>query len=263
MSGRSTVPAGRDAKLAAIRKQNEADRRRSRLVAIVTGVVVLSLVAVVGVVIALSARDRAEQNGADPLGVVAVGGSQGNGTVDGVAVGPDDAAVTVTIAEDFICPICGRFEEVSGEYVRSLPGQGVRVVYAPVAILDRQSKGTRYSTRAAAAAACVAESDARDTSPSAEASFPRFHSLLFANQPDEGTEGLTDEQLAGYAAQAGADGTAQQCIRDATFTGWAGRNTKAALDAGLTGTPTVWVNGTKVDNPTPENIGAAVTAAAG
>ena len=64
-----------------------------------------------------------------------------------------------------------------------------------MAFLDRAST-TNYSSRALDAAAAVV-----DTAPG---SFQAFHDLLYANQPEEGSAGLTDAQLLDYAVQAGA-----------------------------------------------------------
>lgn len=260
MSSKSTVPKGRpadrDAKLAAIRRQNEADKRRSRIILVVTIAVVLALVAAIGVVIAVAANQESAQDARDPVGLTAVDGADG-GSVSGIAVGPEDAAVTVTVMEDYFCPNCRALEERAGAYISGLPDEGVRVVHAPVAILDFQSKGTDYSTRAASAAVCVADAD----TAAGEPAFLAFRSLLFANQPPEGTEALTDDQLVAFAAQAGASEAAQQCIRDGGFEGWAGRNTDAATAAGMTGTPTVWVDGVAVADLSVEGLQAAVAAA--
>jgi protein-disulfide isomerase len=60
-----------------------------------------------------------------------------------------------------------------------------------VSILDRLSDGSEYSTRAASASAWVA-----DRAPE---QFSAFHESLFADQPEENTPGLSDEQIAQVA----------------------------------------------------------------
>lgn len=256
MSSKSgNTVAGRDAKLEAIRRQNDADKRRSRIIAIVTGVVVLALVAAIAVVIAIAAREESVQAGADPAGLVTVESAEGQ-QVEGVALGPDDSDVTVTIFEDFLCPVCNQLEQTSGSFIDALPDQGVRVVYSPVSILDRLSQGTEYSTRSGSAAMCVADSDGPET-------FAAFKKLLFANQPAENTEGLTNEQLGDLAAQAGASQEAQDCVGEGAYEGWMGRSTRAWQDAGGSGTPTVWVNGEPVQDWSPNGLTAAITAAGG
>ena len=68
----------------------------------------------------------------------------------------------------------------------------------PIAILDRQSQGTEYSTRAANAMYCVAVADG-------EAAVP-FMQAMFANQPEEGSTGLTDDADPRDRVGVGVDG---------------------------------------------------------
>jgi protein-disulfide isomerase len=254
--------SSREAKLAAIKKQNAADKRRQRIITIVTVAVIVALVAAVAVVIALAAGQRDEQSASDPAGLTTVASADGV-EVQGFSVGPEDADVTLTLFEDYICPACGAFEQQSGDYVDALPDDGVRVVYHPVAFLDRASPD-EYSTRSSAAVACVADDETDDE----RAAFREFNALLFVNQPAEGGSPTpTNEQLADLAAQAGASQDAQQCILDGSFEGWADRSTRAAQEAGVSGTPTVWVNGERVGDEgtiaTTEQMEAAVAAARG
>ena len=61
---------------------------------------------------------------------------------------------------------------------------------------------------------------------------------LYAIQPEEGTGGLTDRELAGEAPSAAAE-----CILDGWFSDWVDEWTQRALDLGIRGTPTVVVDG--------------------
>ncbi|MGF1662529.1 MAG: DsbA family protein [Kineosporiaceae bacterium] len=254
--------SSREAKLAAIKKQNAADKRRQRIITIVTVAVIVALVAAVGIAIAVAAGQRDQQSAADPAGLTTVASAEGE-EVRGFAVGPEDADVTLTLFEDYICPACGAFEQQSGDFINSLPDDGVRVVYHPVAFLDRQSPD-EYSTRTAGAVACVAD----DETDEERTAFKAFNDLLFVNQPGEGSGPTpTNEQLAEFAAQAGASEEAQQCIADGGFGGWADRSTREAQQAGVSGTPTVWVNGERVGDEgtiaTTEQMEAAIAAARG
>ncbi len=250
--------SARDAKLEQIRKQNAADKRRQRIIALVTAGIIVVLAGVVGVVIWQAAREEATLAGADPGNLTTVTSTEGN-DVSGFAVGPADAAATVTLFEDFLCPACQAFENAFGTYIAGLPDQGVRVVYSPVTILDARSAGTRYSSRAASAVACVAEQDDGDLTQTRA-----FTDLLFINQPGEGSSGLESAVLADYAVEAGAPESAQfrSCIESDTYQGWTDRATEAAQAAGLAGTPTVWVNGAPVES-SQQAIQAAIDAAGG
>ena len=68
--------------------------------------------------------------------------------------------MTVTTYVDYMCPACNQFETENAALLDDLREKGeVKVEYVPIAILDRFSQGTRYSTRSAGAAYCVAEHD--------------------------------------------------------------------------------------------------------
>ncbi len=162
----------------------------------------------------------------------------------------DAGVLDIQIFVDYLCPICGQFEATNGDYIASLlENGGTTLEIHPIAILDRLSQGTRYSTRAANAAACVA-----DFSPN---QFYAFDGLLFANQPAENTAGLSDDELVALTVEAGVlepDDVAS-CIRNQTFKSWTAAATARALNgpipnsnvAQVTGTPTVIVNGLKYE----------------
>ena len=87
---------------------------------------------------------------------------------------------------DFMCPICNQFEQSYGTAIQGLVDDGtITLGIHPIAILDRSSQGTKYSTRAANAMYCVAVADADAVMP--------FMQAMYANQPQEGSTGLTDD----------------------------------------------------------------------
>jgi len=173
------------------------------------------------------------------------------GAVDdgsGIAFGTGPS--TVDIYEDFMCPHCKEFEESSGGAMDQLGSQGrARVVYHPIAILDGAST-TDYSTRSAAAAGCAADSG----------KFREYARALFDRQPAEGSAGLSDDELVQIGTSIGLDeSTFGQCVRDGTYESWVQHVTDAASAAGVTGTPTIKVNGNQVQ-PTAEAITSVVEA---
>lgn len=116
--------------------------------------------------------------------------------------------------------------------------------YYPVAMLTSKSNGTKYSLRAASAAACVATH-----SPEY---FFAYNNTLLTQQPDIDSDGYTDAELADMAIASGAEGAkvVRACIEDQDFASWAKTATERALDGlpgtdgiALTGTPMVLVNG--------------------
>ncbi|KAA9085368.1 DsbA family protein [Microbacterium radiodurans] len=120
----------------------------------------------------------------------------------------------------------------------------VTLSYYPVAMLTAKSNGTKYSLRAASAAACVATN-----SPDA---FFAFNNELLVRQPEVDTDGYSDVQLADMAQATGVDATKQvrECIESGSYAAWAKSATERAVAGipetdglSLTGTPMVLVNG--------------------
>src|SRR5690606_26336147 len=100
----------------------------------------------------------------------------------------------------------------------------------PIAIYDHRTSGTKYSTRSANAAACVA-----NWAPDA---FWEFHGLLLENRPPEGQPGLEDDRLIELARQAGANrgSTVEHCVRDQSFRAWVSQASDRALNQPVPGT---------------------------
>jgi protein-disulfide isomerase len=170
-------------------------------------------------------------------------------TAAGVAVGDSGAPVTIDLYLDFQCPACAQYEQQVEATIDGLVASGrARVVYHPVAYLDRFSS-TRYSSRSSAAAGCAADAGV----------LPRFVRLLYRNQPPEGGAGLPDERLVELGAQAGAGADLATCVQDGRYAGWTRAVTDAASRAGISATPTVLVNGEEIAR-TAEALQAAVHA---
>lgn len=188
------------------------------------------------------------------VGLVACGGGKQNQAVanyptrvhGAVVTAGNPAPHTLDIYEDFLCPICGRFEANYGNDIARAINQGkIQVRYHPVAILNRSTNPTGYSLRAANAGVCSA----------AEGFFPAYHAKLFAEQPAEGSAGLTDQQLITMGQQVGAPAGFAQCVTSHKYVkAVAAETTRAIDDASLRapgasgfGTPTVLADGKQVN----------------
>lgn len=154
--------------------------------------------------------------------------------------------IAIQIYVDYQCPICGAFEKANSSQIATWVKTGAATVEIhPISILDRVSLGYKYSTRAANAAACMA-----NYSPN---SYFAFSDLLFANQPAENSNGLTDGQLTSLAKKAGPKnlGSIEGCITKQTFKSWVNSATTRATTGPIagtnvkkvSGTPTVIING--------------------
>jgi protein-disulfide isomerase len=132
--------------------------------------------------------------------------------------------------------------------VLRLVDQGrIRFEYHPIAFIGPES--------VAAANAAEAAGD--------EGKFWAYHDLLFADQAPENSGGLTTDRLLELGRQVGLTSPPfQQKVRDGTYDNWIRQVTDQASQRGVTGTPTVFVNGRQVDAAlTAQGLQAAVNAA--
>jgi len=199
----------------------------------------VAVVVVVALVIALVVwmNSAATDPGTPPSGS---GIDQETGAV---VVGDGDQTLDTYI--DFMCPICGQFEETYGPEILDLVNDGtITLNIHPISILDRYSQGTEYSTRAANAMYCVAEADP-------DAAVP-FMQAMFDKQPEENSTGLTDDEILAIAADAGVTGI-DSCVTDGTYTQYVAamtEKTPVAPGSSGIGTPTLAVNGEVISNST-------------
>lgn len=224
--------------------QVNARQRRALVVWIVIGVIVVGLFA------ALIAFIMRQGNVSSVTGtkgqltpaIATTNGGFGVGA-SGVVGGTDlsSSHVRLDVYFDYMCPVCGKFEQARGAEIDALRKAGTAdVYYHPISFLDRASSGTGYSTRAASAGALIAQ-DAPDK-------FLAFTTAMFVNQPTENSTGLTEAQIQAIATAAGVPADVVAKIPDLAYTSWARSATEKANVDGVAGTPTVAVNGVIQDS---------------
>lgn len=195
--------------------------------------VVVALVAVAGLVVWMNAT--ASGPGSTPES------SSINTETGAIAVGEGEGTLDTYV--DFMCPVCGQFEDAYGPSIEGLVDDGtITLNIHPISILDRASQGTKFSTRSASAMYCVA-----DANP--DAALP-FLQAMFANQPDENSSGLTDDQMVAIAEGVGVTDAAD-CITSGRYMKFVTSITpKTPVAPGSTGigTPTIAVNGEVIAN---------------
>jgi protein-disulfide isomerase len=154
-------------------------------------------------------------------------GSQGAVDYDAGFFSVGSGPKVVDVYVDPLCPFCKRFEQTYMGVLKDDVASGATTLRIhPLAVLDRLSNGTEYSTRASGALTYVAASDPEKAMPMLEA--------LFAAQPEENTSGLSNQELAAIAAKLGAklpaEGPPESTLR------WVQATTKSATSRPL---PTV------------------------
>ena len=168
----------------------------------------------------------------------------------GDAIVTGSGPVTVDIYQDYLCPYCKQFHDSAGATLTQMAEQNqITLAIHPIAILDQQSTN-EYSTRSAAAAGCAADGD----------KFLAFNDALYANQPAEGGAGPTNDELITTGKGVGLTDSFGTCVTDGTYLTWPAHTTDVASEKGVSGTPSIFVNGTKV-NATLAAVQTAITAA--
>ena len=174
------------------------------------------------------------------------------------------SVVSIRIYLDYFCPVCNAFETANKAQIESWLKNGAATVEIhPITFLDRSSLGTKYSSRAANAAACVANYSPDD--------FWAFTKEMYIKQPTEGTVGLTNSQINDVVKAAKVHNLSQiyDCVNSEKFKAWVAAST-ARAEAGplpdssiktVTGTPTIIVDGVEFPITSDDVSNAAAFAA--
>jgi protein-disulfide isomerase len=212
--------------------------------------VVVALVVVAVLVITLNNASKATPTATGSQTPTA---SNINSDTGAILVGTGSQTMDTYI--DFMCPICNQFEQFYGSQIKSLVDDGtITLRVHPISILDRSSQGTQYSTRAASAAYCVAIAKPDAVLP--------FIKEMYAQQPAEGSTGLTDSQILDIAKSVGVTGI-DDCVNSGRYMNYVTAMTeKTPIQPGLStiSTPTIAINGTTIANSTlPQDLSTLFT----
>lgn len=157
----------------------------------------------------------------------ATGGAVNIATADDPYTGPQNAKVTVVEFADFECPYCQEAFPIVRE-METLYKDKVKFIYRdfPVEYLHPEAP------KAAEAAECAHEQN----------KFWQMHDKLFINQ-----DKLQIPDLKNYAQQIGLDvNRFNNCLDSGKYETEVSDDLQDGINAGVTGTPTWFVNGTKV-----------------
>ncbi|MFE7529500.1 DsbA family protein [Kitasatospora sp. NPDC057542] len=215
-----------------------SDRIRRRVVVGGASVAVLALAA--GVAFAVGGSSGSGSNAANGPLVVPANASGTDGTV--ITYGRADAPHTLDVYEDFRCPFCEQLETTTGKAIQQLADDGTyKVEYHLATFLDNNLGGKGSRTALAAAGAALNEGVDK---------FKAFHDVLYANQPDERSDAFGDVNhildLAGQVPGLKTDGFVK-AVQDGTYAPWAAKVNEEFNKSDVTGTPTVKLDGKKLD----------------
>lgn len=172
--------------------------------------------------------------------------SEDPATEEATPVPTEQPSVDIRVYVDYLSTGSREFQLANAAQLSKWVSEDAATLsYYPVAMLTAKSNGTKYSLRAASAAACVA-THSQDT-------FFAFNHTLLSRQPDLDSDGFSDEELADIAQASGASSpkVVRECIMDGSFASWVKGATERALKGlpdtdgvALTSAPMVLVNGT-------------------
>jgi protein-disulfide isomerase len=146
------------------------------------------------------------------------------------AFGPSDARLTIVEYSDFQCPFCGRAAGVVDK-LKEKYGTKIHFVF-------RQFPLEMHPNAELAAEAALAAH--------AQGKFWPFHDLLFQHQRD-----LERPSLERYAEQAGLDmATFKKALDEHTYESAVKSDMKLAMEAHVSGTPSMFIGTERVENPT-------------
>ncbi len=153
--------------------------------------------------------------------------------------------VEIRVYVDYLSPGAREWQLANLQQLTSWVNQGAATLtYHPVSMLAAKSNGTKYSLRAAGAAACMATYSPDD--------FFNFNNELLSRQPAVDSDGYSDDELANLAIASGADDPKEvrTCIETGAFSSWVKEATERAVaeipdtdGLALTSIPMVVVNG--------------------
>ncbi|MFZ2487497.1 MAG: DsbA family protein [Anaerolineae bacterium] len=172
--------------------------------------------------------------------------------VSGKTKGSPDAKVVVTQFSDFECPACKSFAlsseaTLDEEYVKT--GK-VRFEYKHYPLPQHEPS----ATNAANAAECAAD----------QGKFWEMHDYLFQEQGKQGTNTFSQIRLETMAKELGLNTSKfNSCLSNRTFAAQVQADVNEGRNLFVNATPTFFVNGQKVANPSLVDVKAAIDAALG
>lgn len=156
---------------------------------------------------------------------------------DSPVLGKDDAKVTIIEFADFQCPPCATFQFGAGAaiYEHYIKKGLAKLVHKHFPLLGEESFSAAYASE------CANE----------QGKFWQYHDYLFdqtAKAAGENSGTFTASNLANYAEQAGLNKDVfMVCLNSEKYKDRVARDVKDGKDAGVSGTPTIFINGKKIE----------------
>lgn len=224
---RASSGKGKNPNRQAIREKRQAQQKRQRL--LILFVIIGAALIIAAVMIVPSLLPAGEINTVDP---------HPRPMAEGRAMGDPNAPVTVEVYEDFQCPSCRDFtEQIEPQIVNRYVSTGdVYYIFRQFPFLDSNS-ARKESHQAANASMCANEQN----------EFWYYHDTLFANWNGENKGAFSDNRLKAFAEAIGLDmNEFNACFNQNRYRDEIETDKSSGVDAGVTGTPSIFVNGRQI-----------------
>ena len=212
-------------------EQKILDSKEKQSTLLIPGAIIIAGVLIAGAIMYSNGKGNIAEGSKNNLaGGAAAPAVQGDLASDGPMLGDPKAPVTVVEFADFQCPFCGRFFKTTGaqlieKYVKT--GK-VKFVYRDFAFLGEESEW------AGEAAECAKE----------QGKFWEYHDYLFNHQNGENQGAFSKDHLKEFASAVGLDQAKfDTCLDTDKYVGNVRKDTEAGKTAGVSGTPTTFVDG--------------------
>lgn len=200
----------------------------------------LALVIVVAAGVAYLALGAAGPDGSGGAGTESASSGTGPGeALPPPTLGGEDAPVTMVEYSDFQCPYCGQFaREVEPELIEQYVKDGtLKIEWRDFPSFGQESVN-------AALAAREAQEQGR---------FWEYHEVLYENQGSMNSGVFSDDNLVGYAKEAGVDPEKlEESLTSSELEPAVSRDFEKGQSLGITGTPTFIINGRTVVGAQPK-----------
>jgi protein-disulfide isomerase len=221
-----------------IRQRRQRERTRNRILVILlvaAGALLIAFAFIRPMVLKTQATASATQ-----VLVISITPKAINAQVDGQRLGDPNAPVKVDVYEDYRCSACKYYtQNFETQIIQTYVETGkVYYTFHSFIVIDGND-GTDASYRSANAAMCASE----------QGYFWDYHDTLFANQVTEDASLFTDERLVIMAQNLNLDVTAfNQCFQEDRYASDIQNDMSQGQSLGITGTPSIFVNGTLIQS---------------
>ncbi|MHC3390105.1 DsbA family protein [Streptomyces lavendulocolor] len=237
-------------------RQAKKDKVRRQVTVAVSAVAVLALAGGVGYAVMQANKPTHWETAKEPGTVTAPKNTSGeNGTT--VVIGKPAAKKTLEIYEDSRCPVCAVFEQGVGETIEKDVAAGkYKLQYVGATFIDNSDQGEGSKNALSALGAAL------DVGPEA---FLDYKAALYSAKfhPEESQDKFAKDsyllEIADTVPALKSNAAFKKNVEEGTFDAWAMKMSAAFDKSGVTGTPTLRMDGKPVTDAGGKN--APMTAA--